>query len=181
MTLGTHVHSQELVEKLTVKIKEVEAVKAPEWAAFVKTGMSKERPPMDGDWWEKRAASILFKVLRYGPIGVSKLRRKYGGKKNRGVKPGRFYPGSANIIRKILQQLEKAELVKMKDKGVRKGKVIAPKGAALIHSAAKGLIPAEVLEQMKKEVEKKAEKKTEVRKKRIPKKEPKRDRKEDKK
>ena len=149
MTLGLHVNRQQLVEKLAEKLKTISEIKAPDWAAYVKTGMHKERPPVDRDWWHKRVASVLYKVLRYGPIGVSKLRRAYGGRKNRGVKPEHFYKGSANIIRKALQQLEKAELVKKVEKGVHKGKIVTPKGAALIHSVAKTIIPKEALEQFK--------------------------------
>ena len=149
MTLGLHVNRQQFVEKLAEKLKTIPEIKAPDWAAYVKTGMHKERPPVDRDWWHKRTASILYKVLRYGPIGVSKLRRAYGGRKNRGVKPEHFYKGSANIIRKVLQQLEKAELVKKTEKGVHKGKIVTPKGASLIHSVAKTMIPKEALEQFK--------------------------------
>jgi small subunit ribosomal protein S19e len=73
---------------------------------------------------------------RIGPIGVSKLRSKYGGKKNRGMKPEKFYPASGKIIRTILQQLENAELVKKEEKGVHKGRIIAPKGVSLLDKAA---------------------------------------------
>ena len=94
----------ELVEKAGVELKKIEIIKPTEWAAFVKTGMHKERPPLNNDWWFIRTASILRKVYVSGPIGVSKLRTKYGGKKNRGVKTEHFYKGSGSIIRKIMQQ-----------------------------------------------------------------------------
>jgi len=149
MTLGLHINPQQFVEKLAEKLKTISEIKAPEWATYVKTGRHKERPPVDRDWWHKRVASVLYKVLRYGPIGVSKLRRAYGGRKNRGVKPEHFYKGSGNILRKALQQLEKAELVKKSDKGVHKGKIVTPKGASLIHNIAKTMIPKEALEQFK--------------------------------
>jgi len=90
----------ELIEKTSEELKKIESVKAPEWAPFVKTGVHKERPPANLDWWFVRAASILRQIYIHGPIGVSKLRTKYGGKKNRGVKPEHFFKGSGNIIRK---------------------------------------------------------------------------------
>jgi small subunit ribosomal protein S19e len=65
-------------------------------------------------------------------IGVQKLRIKYGGNKNRGHKPSRFYKSSGKIIRLILQQLEKAEFIKKTDAGVHKGRVIAPKGKSFL-------------------------------------------------
>ena len=77
----------------------------PSWHSFVKTGAGKERPPVSNDWWYIRTASVLRRVALLGPIGVSKLRVHYGNNKNRGHKPEKFYRGSGNILRKILQQL----------------------------------------------------------------------------
>lgn len=126
----------DLIEKAAESLKKVPEIKAPEWARFVKTGMHKERPPVNPDWWHMRAAAILRTVAKVGPVGVSKLRTKYGGRKNRGHKPDKFYRGSGSIIRKIFQQLEKAQLIKQADKHGKKGRVIAPKGASLLSRAA---------------------------------------------
>ncbi len=127
---------QELVEKTAKELKKIPEIVAPEWAPFVKTGMHKERPPVNGDWWHTRTASILSKVYRLGPIGVSKLRTHYGGKKNRGVKKEHFYKGSGNIIRKALQQLEKAGFIKFAEKSVHKGRIITPKGRSFLDRIA---------------------------------------------
>jgi len=126
----------ELIEKVAEDLKKIENMGPPEWSNYVKTGTHCERPPTRKDWWYIRAASVLRWVHRRGPVGVQKLRTKYGGKKNRGHKPERFYKSSGNIIRKILQQLEKAELVKKAEKGVHKGRVITPKGLSLLDKAA---------------------------------------------
>jgi small subunit ribosomal protein S19e len=114
-------------------------LKPPIWANFVKTGAHKERAPEDPDWWFTRAAAVLRAVYLQGPIGTEKLRGKYGGKKNRGAKPERFVKGSGSVIRKVLQQLQAAGYIKEGAKGVHKGRVITPKGAKLVHEAAKGL------------------------------------------
>src|SRR3989344_6868545 len=129
------VDPNELIEKTAEELKKINEVKPVEWAAYVKTGVHKERPPQREDWWYIRAASILRKLVRYGPIGVSKLRRKYGGSKNRGVKPEHFYKGSGNIIRKILQQLEKAELIKNVKEG-KKGRILTKKGKEFLNNIA---------------------------------------------
>jgi len=126
----------ELVEKTSEELKKVETIKPPEWAPFVKTSVHKERPPAKNDWWYSRAASILKQVYRQGPIGVSKLRTKYGGKKNRGTKPEHFYKGSGNIIRKIMQQLEKEGFVKKDLKSVHKGRSITTKGKKFLDDIA---------------------------------------------
>ena len=126
------VDATELIEGIAEELKKVEAIKPPVWAIFVKTGVHKERPPAREGWWYVRAASVLRKVRLKGPIGVSKLRNLYGGKKNRGYKPEVFKKASGSIIRKILQQLQKAELIKQGDKEVHKGRIATPKGIKLM-------------------------------------------------
>ena len=141
------VDSQELILKVAEELKKIPEIKPPEWALFVKTGMHKERPPVNNDWWYVRTASVLRTVYRLGPIGVSKLRTKYGGKKNRGAKKEHFYKGSGSILRKSLQQLEKAGFVKFAEKGVHKGRIVTPKGKSFLDKIATqiyGIKPKEV-------------------------------------
>ena len=130
------VDAQELVDKTAEELKKIPEIKAPDWAAFAKTGMHKQRPPVNDDWWYVRVASVLRTVYRIGPVGVSKLRTKYGGKKNRGVKKEHFFKGSGNILRKSLQQLEKAGFVKFAEKGVHKGRIVTPKGRSFLDKIA---------------------------------------------
>jgi small subunit ribosomal protein S19e len=124
------IKTMELVENLAEALKGL--IKQPEWTLFVKTSHGKERPPLDDDWWYLRAASVLKNVAFLGPIGVSKLRTKYGTRKNRGHQPDKFVKGSGKIIRDILQQLEKAGLVKQGKKGAHKGRILTPQGQSLI-------------------------------------------------
>ncbi len=149
MTTMYDVEAQDLILKAAEELKKIPEIKPPAWAAFVKTGMHKERPPANNDWWYMRAASVLRAVYRLGPVGVSKLRTKYGGKKNRGVKKEHFYKGSGNILRKSLQQLEKAGFVKFAEKGVHKGRIITPKGKSFLDKMAAQILgqkPAKALE-----------------------------------
>ena len=128
-------NTQELIKKAANALKE--KIKAPEWSMFVKTGVAKERPPLEKDWWYMRAASILRKIYLLGPIGTNKLRVKYSSRKNRGYTPEKSFSGSGKIIRTILQQLESIELIKKADKGVHKGRVITPKGKSFLDKLAK--------------------------------------------
>lgn len=122
-----------VIENLAKLLKEI--IKQPDWTPYVKTGMHKERPPADKEWFFIRAASILRTVGMKGPIGVSKLRVKYGGRKNRGYRPEHFYKGSGSIVRKALQQLDKSGLTVQAEKGVHKGRVVTPKGQSLLAKA----------------------------------------------
>ena len=136
MATVEQVDANKLIEHAAAALEKVEEIKAPEWGIFVKTGAHKERPPVEPNWWEVRTAAVLRTGHLKGPIGVNTLRVKYGGNKNRGHKPSRFYKGSGNIARKVLQQLEKAGLIKQTQKGVHKGRVTTPAGKKLLDTAA---------------------------------------------
>lgn len=99
---------QEYNLKLAEALKKVAEFKEPEWAAFVKSSPSKERPIEDLDFWHKRAASILRQIYKNGIVGVNRLRTRYGSKLNRGVRPERFVKAGGKIIRTILQQADAA-------------------------------------------------------------------------
>lgn len=133
------VDANSLIEKLAQELKKVESIQIPKWAIFVKTGQSKQRPPDNADWWYFRAASVLRKIYMQGPVGVSKLRAKYGSKKNRGHQPEHRYKASGKILRLILQQLEKAGLLQQVDKKGHKGRVITPKGRVFLDGICKGI------------------------------------------
>ncbi len=124
------IKTEELVKNLAEALKG--KIEQPGWTVFVKTSHGKERPPLGNNWWYMRSASVLKNVAFLGPIGVSKLRTKYGARKNRGHKPDKFVKGSGKIIRDILQQLEKAGLVKQGKKGSHKGRITTPQGQSLI-------------------------------------------------
>jgi len=117
-------NAQEYNEKLAEALKQVEEIKEPEWANYVKSGPAKERPIDDPDFWYKRSASILRQIYKKGILGVNKLRTKYGSKKNRGYAPERFKKASGKIIRVILQQTDAAGLTELAKeiKGVRSKK-----------------------------------------------------------
>ncbi len=126
------VDQNKLVEALAAELKKVKGLQMPEWAKFVKTGAHKERPPEQKDWWYLRSAAILRNVYLNGPVGVERLRTRFGGRKNRGHKPERKVKASGKIIRTILQQLESEELIKKQPKG----RVITPKGMKLVDNIA---------------------------------------------
>tara|TARA_Y100000310_G_scaffold333802_1_gene412116 strand:- start:901 stop:1575 length:675 start_codon:yes stop_codon:yes gene_type:complete len=121
-----------LIARLADKLsKEIEM---PSWAKFVKTGSHRERPPVQENWWYIRAAAILRTIYKNGPVGVSKLRSKYGGAKNRGRKKHRFTKGSGKVLRVIVQQLEEKGYLKRADKG--KGRLVTSSGQSFLEKTA---------------------------------------------
>ncbi|MEM2582783.1 MAG: 30S ribosomal protein S19e [Candidatus Thermoplasmatota archaeon] len=133
MTTAYDVPAEPLIKRLAEKLKNEFKIEAPEWAKWVKTGIHKERPPENPDWWYIRVAAILRKIYMRGPIGTSRLRGFYGGKRDRRNAPYRHVKGSGSIIRKALQQLEKIGLVEQ-IKG--KGRKITPRGQSLVDNTA---------------------------------------------
>lgn len=122
------------IEELARYLKEnVKEVQPPEWSLYAKTGSHKERVPDDPEWWYKRCASLLRKLYIHGPVGLERLRVAYGGRKNLGHKRKHFSKAGGSAIRKALQQLEAAGLVM---KVERKGRVLTPKGRALLDTLA---------------------------------------------
>ena len=62
MTTAYDVPAKNLIDALTKKLKSEKEVVPPEWSSFVRTGISRENPPENKDWWYTRCASILRKI-----------------------------------------------------------------------------------------------------------------------
>ncbi len=135
MVTVTEVPADRFIEKLASYLKDrIVELRPPTWAYMAKTGANREKPPEDPNWWYYRAASILRKLyIRGKPVGIERLRTVYGGRKNRGVRPEHFRKGSGSIVREILQQLERAGLVR---KIPGKGRVLSPAGYSLLDHIA---------------------------------------------
>jgi small subunit ribosomal protein S19e len=132
MTTVFDVPAMEMINKLAGILKENEKIVPPEWAGNVKTGVHKELPPTNDDWWYVRCAAVLRKIYTDGPIGIERLRSVYGGKKDNGSQPFHKAKGSGSIARKSVQQLEAAGfLQKVKD-----GRTVSAKGRSMMDNAA---------------------------------------------
>jgi len=118
------------IKELAERLKK--EVTPPEWAKWVKTGIHREKGPVNDDWWYIRLASVFRKIYILGPIGISRLAGEYGGKVDRGTKPYHAAKGSRSIVRKCFQQLESLGYV-TKDK---KGRVLTPKGRSYLDKLA---------------------------------------------
>jgi len=134
MVSARHAQPAKLIAKLTEELKKTQEVKPTEWSRFVKSGAHKTRPPQNPDFWYIRSASILRRIYLEGPVGVERLRTYYGDRKKRGHAPPRMKIAGGNVIRKILQQLEKAGYIEKEKKSGRK---ITSKGKKFLDNTAK--------------------------------------------
>jgi len=137
MTTIYEVPAAILNKELVSELKNIDELKPPAWTFFVKTGVFREKTPTDPDWWYVRLASILRKIYIYGPIGVNRLRVKYGGRQRKGNKREHFKKGAGKIIRYGLQQLESLGFVERPND--KMGRTISPKGRSFLDRTANRL------------------------------------------
>jgi len=133
MTTLYDVPTKELIDKVAKKLQNDKSILLPEENRYVRTGVHKENPPTNKDWWYVRCAAILRKIYIKNAIGIEQLRAEFGGGKNRGSKPSKARRGSGSIARRAVQQLEKAGYV-TRIKG--KGRVLTPKGRSFLDNTS---------------------------------------------
>lgn len=134
LTTPHDVPASKFIDKLAKYLKEnVDEVQPLSWTSVAKTGMHVEKQPQNVNWWYTRSASILRKVYIHGPIGLEALRSDYGGRKNRGSQPDGVKKAGGSNIRKILQQLEAADLIVTCRP---QGRKMSPKGRKLLQDIA---------------------------------------------
>ena len=128
------VPADKFISRLKEELKIVEDIKPVDWVRFVKSGVHKQRPPEQDDFWYIRSASVLRRLYLDGTLGVQRMRTYFGGRKSYGHAPAHFARASGNIIRKILMQLEKAGFgEKSQDK---KGRKLTGKGRKFLNGVA---------------------------------------------
>lgn len=134
MTTVYDVPAKDLIDEVAKKLKKEKTVKIPEENKYTRTSMNRENLPEDKDWWYTRCASILRKVYMNKGVGVQSLRAEYGGKKDMGSKAYKARMASGTVVRRALQQLEEADLIK-KIKG--HGRTVTSKGRSFMDNISK--------------------------------------------
>jgi len=103
-------------------LKKSGTIELPKWVDIVKTGIHKELPPSNPDWFFIRTAALARKVyLNTGDQrGVKTYKKVFGGKQSRGSHPPITVTGSESVIRAAFKQLTKLKVVELDPKGGRK-------------------------------------------------------------
>ncbi|MEW5955342.1 MAG: 30S ribosomal protein S19e [Candidatus Micrarchaeota archaeon] len=122
-----------LVNAVADELKKNTEVKPPAWYGLVKAGPHVERVSEQKDAWFVRCASLLRTAYKSEkPVGVRRLRNKYGGRQEHVVSRAHHVKSGGKAIRLALQQLEKAGLMEKQKVGRR----ISRAGRALLDKAA---------------------------------------------
>ena len=143
MTTFYDVPAEDLIEAVAEDI--ADELDQPDWVDFAKTGVGRELPPEQEDFWAVRGASLLRKVAVDGPVGVQRLSTAYGGSRKGStryrVRPNAQQDGSRNIVRTLLQQLDDAGYINTNEK---RGREVTGDGRALLDETATTLIEDEL-------------------------------------
>ena len=124
------VNPSDLVQAAAQQLK-AKATK-PDYINYVKSGAGRERQPADPDFWYVRGASILRQVYINGPVGVSRLRTRYGNRQKHVMHKKHHVRASGSIIRDELKELEKLNYIK----ATKGGRIITPAGKSFLDKIA---------------------------------------------
>jgi len=114
------VESHEFIKAYAGHLKRIGKLEIPKWVDIVKMGTFKELAPYDPDWFYIHAASVARYIYLRKGVGVGALRNRYGGRVNRGTRPSHHAISSGSVERKVLQALEKINVLEKDSDGGRK-------------------------------------------------------------
>lgn len=115
------VPAQDFINAYAAFLRRQAKLEIPGYVEVVKTGISKELPPLEAqDWFYKRTASIARHIYLRKDIGVGRLNKRYGSSKNRGTRPSHHKDASGSVNRRVLQSLEKLDIVEQSENGGRR-------------------------------------------------------------
>jgi small subunit ribosomal protein S19e len=138
MTNVYDVKASDLVNAAASKLKGM--MKKPDYLNYVKSGADKERTPADPDFWYVRNASILRQIYLNGPIGISRLRTRYGGRKQHVIHAQHHRKAGGSIISDSFKELEALKFIKK----TKEGRVITPTGKSFLDKISSDLARAKI-------------------------------------
>lgn len=127
--------AQKLIEVTAGRLKE-SGIPRPKYIDYVKAGAGKERVPESEDFFFFRCASVLRQVYLNGPIGISKLRTKYGSKRAHWVRRHHHYRAGGSVIKDAFDALEKKGYIKT----TKTGRIITPGGKSFLDKLSNEIV-----------------------------------------
>ncbi|RKP12641.1 40S ribosomal protein S19-A [Piptocephalis cylindrospora] len=108
------------IQAYAAHLKSSGKLEVPKWVDLVKTAPYKELAPYDPNWFYIHAAAVVRHIYLRPGVGVGALQKRHGGQKNRGSRPSHHATSSGSVERKVLQALEKLNLLEKSDNGGRR-------------------------------------------------------------
>lgn len=122
--------------KKTSEMLKGKGMAKPEYIDFVKSGASRERVPSDPDFFYMRSASLLRQVYLNGPVGIARMRTRYGTRKLHTIHRHHHFRSGGSVIKDAFDSLEKLDYVKK----TPKGRVITPAGKSFLDKISNEII-----------------------------------------
>ena len=119
-SLVRDVNAHKFIAAYAAHLKTSGKLEVPEWADYCKTASHKELAPYDEDWYYVRAASIARHIYLRPSVGVGAIKKWKGSRARRGHRPSHHRESSGSIARKIMQSLEKLDILKKDTRGGRR-------------------------------------------------------------
>ena len=129
------IESDKLVKRAADKLREQKIAK-PAYVDYVKSGAGRDRAPTDDTFWYMRCASILRQTYVNGPIGIAKLRVRYGNRMRHTVAHPHHKRAGGSIIKDAFDTLEKIGYISK----TKEGRVISNKGRSFLDGVANELL-----------------------------------------
>lgn len=107
----------------------------PAYCDHIKTSCAKQLGPADPDWFYVRAAAVA-RHLYVRPAGTNGLRKAFGCSKRKNMLRAHHSIASGGVIRYILKEFEKMEIV---DKAQSGGRKLTPNGLRMCDRVANQL------------------------------------------
>ena len=120
------VDAHTFIRAFSAHLKRSGKLPVPAWVDLVKTAPHKELAPYDPDWFYVHCSAIARHIYLRRGVGVGALKKRHGGRANRGSRPSRHAVASGSVERKALQALEKLGLIELDD--VNGGRKITQEG-----------------------------------------------------
>lgn len=130
------VSASEFITAYSQHLKKSGRLELPEWVDYVKTGRSREMPPIDPDWYYVRAASIVRKIYLNAGLGIGALAHWYGKADSTGRRQ-HHRRASRKILRHILIGLEHQGIVEKLEDG---GRRVTPEGQRDLDTVARAVV-----------------------------------------
>eukprot|EP00759_Apiculatamorpha_spiralis_P007309 PhF_6_TR14306/c0_g1_i1/m.22975/K02966/RP-S19e, RPS19; small subunit ribosomal protein S19e len=112
------VDADQWIKGFAAHLKQQGQLDVPEFVDFAKTGISRVLSPQNPDWYYVKAAAVLRRVYLRPFTGIGGLRRVFAKTWGRS-RPQHLVLAAGGVTRKVLQSLEKLNLLTKSEDGGR--------------------------------------------------------------
>ncbi|KAL0229959.1 hypothetical protein PCE1_003523 [Barthelona sp. PCE] len=130
------VTADQFIQACGLHLKNANILELPTEITYIKSAPGRELGPQDPDWFFKRAAAILRRVYIQPGIGLGGFAKYFGAKARNGHARNHGALAARGVIRRIIQNFEKAGLIEQSTKG----RVLSSEGRRVCDTVATNIL-----------------------------------------